>query len=859
MRKAIIIGALVVILPFIQVIMSQPSKYEGKIVKKIEFEGLSNVAEEDLLFVMKTTMGYPLRAREVRNDIKKIVEKGKLSNVEIEIDEFEDGVRLKFKCTERPIIKDIEFKGHDKVPETELTQTVTVKEGDILRKDFLENSVKLIKEKYVSEGLFNSVVSYRVIPIKKDEKSVKVQFIIDEGEEIKIKKISILGAKNIYVKELKKVMETKEDGLFKDGAFKSEDYEEDKAKIIAYYRQEGYLDAEIIEDRVEYQWENPNKKDKRCIFITIKIREGEKYYFDKYTLNIIPEKDKPVFTPSQVKENFELRKSGEVFNHTKFQKDRQAISFNYASKGYIFARVIPDQRTTERVVQVKGKAEKRKFVAIDFTIDEGSQAYIDTIIIKGNKKTKDRVIRREIVIKEGELFDSRKMQVSREKVYNLGYFKEVNIDVRPGSREGYMNLIVDVEEQPTGTISLGGGYGTSSGFSIFADVGEKNLFGNGQQVNVKFEYGPDRSSITLSFYDRWLLNYPIGISTSVNYSLYNLRTSTTIFPNFADEAEYKKESLGYSLGLSYRFLYYYSVGFSWSHAFSRLKDSTGNIAEEIKLSEKLGFQEKRTIGVFAYHDNIDNYLNPTSGFKLGVSVGFTGGNMLGGDDHYVKVDPDFELYYSPFHLPFLKEYPVVFQFRANGTFLASPINRGRLSSRKNYFANPWIEPEDRLFLGGPETIRGWDLYDSQFPQSWGDVGLFHRLMYGAEMRFPIHPRLLWFAAFFDAGALYSDRYWERKLALSQTTALNTYSTYQNNTYLYILAFDRASNDLYTIDKFFRHNMLSYFRYSYGFGFRVQIPMMPLRFWFGKKLVFERGKFRGKGGLKFQFSIGDIRF
>ncbi len=145
---------------------------------------------------------------------------------------------------------------------------------------------------------------------------------------------------------------------------------------------------------------------------------------------------------------------------------------------------------------VKGKKVKRKFVAVEFVIEEGSQAYVDMIIIKGNKKTKDKVIRREIVIKEGELFDSRKLQLSREKVYNLGFFKQVNIDVRPGSREGYMNLIVDVEEQPTGTISLGGGYGTTSGFSIFADVAENNLLGNGQRVGVRFEYGPERTSIS---------------------------------------------------------------------------------------------------------------------------------------------------------------------------------------------------------------------------------------------------------------------------------------------------------------------------------------------------------------------------
>ena len=121
---------------------------------------------------------------------------------------------------------------------------------------------------------------------------------------------------------------------------------------------------------------------------------------------------------------------------------------------------------------VKGKAEKRKFVRIDFEIEEGSQAYIENIFIKGNVKTKEKVIRRELLIKEGELFNSFKMQISREKIFNLGFFKQVNFDVRPGSREGYMNLIVDVEEQPTAPFRWGR-LRPTSGFSIFADIGEQ--------------------------------------------------------------------------------------------------------------------------------------------------------------------------------------------------------------------------------------------------------------------------------------------------------------------------------------------------------------------------------------------------
>jgi outer membrane protein insertion porin family len=855
MRTRFLTAALLAVLFAMPILHSQPSKYEGKPVKKILFEGLNNTNEDDLLYVMKTTVGYPLRAIEVREDIKKIFKKGNFESITVEIEEFMDGVRLKFICRERPVVKEVVFRGLDEVTENDLSTIIPVKSGGFIRKDFLEKSVAIIKKKYDDEGLFNAIVNYEVKPASGDDESnVRVIFTIDEGEVVRVRKISILGPRVLGQREVKSVMETSEKGLFKSGEFKSDVWEEDKGKLIAYYRHHGYLDAQIIDEKIEYEWLNPEKKEKRGIFITLKVSEGERYYFDGYSVRIEGVPGETVYTPKQIMRDFEQTRKGKVFNDTLFQSDRQMISMMYATKGYIFARVIPERKVTEREVTVKGKTEKRKFMAVEFVIEEGSQAYIDMIIIKGNKKTKDKVIRREVLLKEGDLFDSRKLQLSREKVYNLGFFKQVNIDVRPGSREGYMNLVVDVEEQPTGTISLGGGYGTTSGFSIFADVAENNLLGYGQRVGVRFEYGPARTSITLSFNERWLFNQPIGLSTSIFYNLYNVTSNQTVFTSIEDEASYKREAFGYAVGLSYRFLDYHSVGTSWSHAFTRVKNPSGNSSEEIYYLQKLGFQEKRAITVFLAHDSKDNYLNPTRGASIDLSAMFTGGQVLGGSDHYIKISPSAYVYFSPFHLPFLKSHPCVFEFRASGDFIVRPFNSGSVRRKQPYLTiasllgsydlkDPWLEPEDRLNLGGPETLRGWDYYDKKFPESWQKVGLFHRILYGVEFRVPIHPRMLWLALFFDAGSLWSDPFWEQHLSREN---------------LNLVVRDLATKDLQRIQNFKNVNFLSYFKYSYGFGFRIQIPMMPLRFWFGRKMIYD-GRFKSMGGLTFQFGIGDMRF
>ncbi len=822
-----------------------PEKYEGKIVKEIKVFGLTNLDPVDITDQMKTTVGYPLRASEVRNDIKSVFKEYKLRNIEILIEEYKKGVRLRIFCRESPVIDSIEFKGMDHFQLTDLSDAIPLKETEIFRKDFLERSIQIIKRKYDEDGYFNAVITYKIEKLEEDN-AVKIIFLVDEGEEIKVEKISILGVKSVDPEDLIDLMDTKEAGFLEDGFFKKQVYEEDKGKIIAYLKELGYLNAQIVEDSIEYEWENPLLKEKRVIYIIIKINEGLKYYFDKYTVHIESKKgEDTVFKKEDFFEEFSLRKHGEIFNNTKFLKDRQMISFLYASKGYIFSRVVPKRTITEESVTVDGKTVKRKFVKIDFTIKEGKQAYIESIIIKGNKKTKEHVIRREIIIKEGELFDSRKVQISRERIYNLGFFKQVNFDVRPGSTERHMNLIVDVEEQPSGTISLGGGYGTTSGFSIFADLAENNLLGNGQRVGIKFEYGPLRESVTLSFNERWLLGYPIGFNSSLFYNLYRQKDSS-IFSNTDETAEHEIKVVGYTVGLSYRFFYYYEVGTRWRHSFKKYDNPSGNSTDEVFLNAALGVQEKRTQSFYLYRNSKDNYMNPTSGSKIGFAVSFTGGNILGGEDHFIRYSPEMNFYYSPFHLPFLKTHPCVIELRGNGTFLGKPIGSSKLNREKPYSENPWLEYEDRLKIGGPETIRGWDYFDNSLPKSWSDVGLHHRILYGIEFRVPIHPQMLWVAFFFDAGSLWTDGFWEKQLTQEKRSVVDE---------------DKEKGLLYDIRDIFsdRVHLMSYFRYSYGFGFRIQIPMMPLRFWFGRKMIYDDGSFKEISNFTFQFAIGDMRF
>jgi len=850
MNKFVTTILIIFIFSGISYLSGQTSKYEGKIVKKISFTGVTNTDEKDLLFEMKTTVGHPLKYLEMKEDIKKVYKKGKFKSLSVDIEEYKGGVRLRFNCEELPMVKELIFKGIDEFSDTDLSEAIVIKAGSAYRKDLVEKSIEIMKKKYHEEGLFNAVIKYKITKIKKTN-HVNVTFIIDEGEEITVEKITILGARKIYHKDLQGLMDTKEKWLMSDGTFKQDVYNKDKSKIIGFYKQSGYLDARIIEDKVTYEWLNPLKKEKRVIYIVIKIFEGDKYYFDKYTLKIIPNKGKkPVFKKDFFFKNFKLNKRGQIFNNTMFLQDRQLISMSYGNRGYIFTRIVPRRTISIQNVKVKkGKTfvmEKRKYVKIAISVTEGAQAYIDQIIIKGNKRTQDKVIRRELLIKPGELFSSGKMQISRQKVFNLGFFKEVNFEVRPGSREGYMNVIIDVVEQHSGTISMGGGYGTTSGFSIFADIAENNVMGTGQRVGIKFEYGPLRYSTKVTYANRWMFDIPLGFNAQIFNYQYQYTTGS-IFPNTAVQATYDVMSIGYSLGVSYRFLTFVTTGISWTHSWKWYMNPSGNCPSEIYEHVASQDNPKTTIQPYIFFDNKNNYLNPSKGIRAGFTIGFTGGIPGLSKDHFIKYKPEFEGYFSFFHLPFLKTHPVVFQFRLNGSFTGMPMTSAWLDSSQPATTNEWVEYEDRLTVGGPETVRMYDYLDPTLPSSWTTVGLYHRIQFGIEMRFPIHPQMLWMAFFFDAGAVWSDYNWESRMSTTNLTTLQG---------------DIAAGNVMRIQDFFSDfgKTMGYFKYSFGFGFRIQIPMMPLRFWWGWKLQFENGQpIVDMTDIRFQFQIGDYRF
>jgi len=1021
-------------------IESRIQDYTGKKIKSIKIYGINVISEYDVRDSLPFKEGSILKEQDFNTAVQNLYNTGNFENVKIYAKLLNEGeVQINIVLKELPRIEEIKIIGEEGLYEADLKTLLPFKEGDVYNPQDVKNGVDVLKTKYLKEGYFLATIWYKT-EIKDD--GVYVRYYIDEGKNIPISKINIIGLKNLNPNEILSILEQKEEGFFEDGIFQESKFEEDKFRIIAYAKSKGYVNAEIDPDgtNFEIRWKNPKKKEEgRVVIVNYKIIEGEIRYFGGYSIEHDPlyinrelnppeRKDKskirPVYEPSVLLMmlEFQPENAGDIFDETRFFRDRNTLQLAYSTQGYVFAQIQPyytnfpltkeninKYKLCQKIEIPKTEEEKNcKNIAnsldleklemllkkdprnegiilrhVHFVIRENNRAYIENIIIKGMTKTKEKVIRRQLLIKEGQLFNSALVEKSRERIYNLGYFKEVNLEMRPGSDDKHMNLIISVEEQPTGSITLGGTYGTQSGFSVFTELGENNLFGTGQRISGRLQYGPNVRTISVSWTEPWFYekcenitgrywffkqksfdeapdfktliilidNFknenptlatslelaikdeleikdfsavktvpietldklkwkirtklygfvskeeqcyrsvpePWSLSLYAGYSSQKLETSAINISNDPYDLyerafyDYNAFSLGVGVG--------HALGIYWSH-YHRYSPSWSTISKPTALADNtviqranIGWQFKSSLTNGLSYSSIDNYLNPTRGSNFDISIE-TVGQFLGGDDHFNRYKILFMNYQLLGDYTFgglirnykLKRWAITLESRFSFTFTheTTPINK-----KQNKESNPYLERSDKLFLGGYETIRGYDYgNDRQFPQPWSQFGGVNHLLLGSfEFRFPIEPTTLWFVMFLDAGGGYINlgeltgnekeyvqKYKEnvRKLfegrTITEIYLTDKYDTIRNTKYFYDSRTDWNDPSRYVLSQ--RNVALDRLLYSVGVGIRVQIPVLPIRLFLAQKRYYKNGQILPipkDDKFNFVFGIGDYRF
>ncbi len=614
-------------------------------IKDIRFEGLLHLSPTIAKEMVGIGVGEPLDIEKIDRAIKKFYAQGYFKDIWVE---EEDGV-VTFHFKEKPLIAQIEVVGYLQNKKEELPQILGIKKGDIYDKRAVTRAIERIKQKARSEGYFDTVVE--VDTEKVGENSVKLTLLVNKGEKIIIDTLTLCGMKVFDKDDIEDVVANRERHKYfgwligvDSGEVKLDELPLDSARIKNLYMTEGYLDAEVSDPLLRVDFDNYRAK------LRYHIKEGRRYVVAKVEIEQLQE----VVDPKKLQEELKLQ-LGKVFNIEKMRKDMERIRRAIADRGYAFVRIVPDF-----------KKENGK-VFIRYLIDPGEKVYIRDVIIAGNQRTLDRVIRREVYLAPGDLYSYTDLQDSRNALRRTGFFSKVNIEERRVD-ENHMDLIVNVEEMPTGNIMVGGGYSTYEGFIINAAINDKNIFGSGINGQLSIDYSSKSLRFNLGIYNPRVFDSDY----SLGFNAYNTRF---------EYYDYTQDRKGASISVGRKLTRYLSASLTYAYEQNELSDVN---------FDNIYFQEgKYTKSAFipsVTFDNTDDYYLPRSGVSVTASIEYAG---VGGDEKFIKAYVRGGYYYG---LEDLIDYDLIL----------------RVKGRVGYINdNGYLPVFEKFYLGGIRSLRGY--------------------------------------------------------------------------------------------------------------------------------------------------------
>ena len=671
-------------------------------IDSLSITGNKRIETDAILAVIESQKGMIFDPEALNKDLRSIYEMGFFEDVQIEVEDGPGGKIVTFKVSEKPSIGKITFEGNKKIDKEDLEKVVGIRKYVILNRTAIKDSMERLRDHYHQEGYHNVEVRERIEELPNNE--VALTYHITEGDKVFIREIRFIGNVSFDDDDLKDVMKTSEKGFFsffsKSGNLDRKKLESDISKINSFYHNNGYIKAQVGEPDISYQ------KDEGLI-ITITINEGPQYTLRKVSLK-----------GDLIKETDELYKAlkitqEKVYNGEVVRSDALKLSEIYANEGYAYADIA-------RQIE---EDDKEHTVDITYRILKGEKVKFERIEITGNDKTRDKVIRRELQVVEGGYFSAQKLQRSAQNLHRLGFFEEVQVDTKPGSTDEDMMLDINVQERPTGMLSLGVGYSSVEKAMGIFQVSENNLFGRGQSLSARVSVSTLSTRYIVSFIEPWLFGKPLSAGIDIYDWEYEYN-------------EYTKDStggnlrFGFPLGLDFTrgsVIYTYDDAEIW--------DISETAAQAIKDMEGRNVTSSMTFGVS--RDSRDRRFNATRGSVNVLSVEYAGG-FLGGDNYFTKYKARSALFF-----PFF--WDTAFSVQGRWGFVEQRSG-GQL---------PVYE---KFRLGGMNTVRGFE-YESISPldPDTGDrIGGEKMMAYNLEFRFPfVKEQGVMGVLFFDAGNVFT--------------------------------------------------------------------------------------------------------
>lgn len=680
-------------------------------VDSVEFTGNRKVESEAISEKLGTRPDMMLDNYLLRKDLSRIYEMKYFEEVEAFHKISGDKNILLFKLKEKPIISKITFSGNDEISEDDLKGQIKTKEFNILDVSTLKNDVLLLQKHYEEKGYFLALASYSVT--ENINGSVDVKFKIKEWDKVRVKKITFLGNKEIKDEELKNFMQTREESYFSflsgSGNFKEINFQTDVERLKYFYKTRGYLQINIQNPEVTAS------EDKKWIFITVRLQEGPQFSVNNISFN-----GEVLFTEQEMMEKLKL-KSGDIYNEENLRLDIQTLTEMYQDKGYAFANVL---RTLE-VVPGENKVD------VIFSFEKGVIAYFGKITMKGNTKTRDKVIRRELRIHEGEMYSGSKLRTSKDNVNRLGFFQPESVVFNTITRKGTDNILdveISIKERPTGQISLGAGYSTATQGFVQASIAQNNFRGLGQNINMNLSYSNRQQIYNVGFTEPYL--FDTKWTAGGDY----YQTVSYFIRSFA----YRKHGADVRVGHPI---------FEYTRLFLTYRYEDNKVSEVINtaIDESVENGSASSLQASIVRDKRNNIFEPSNGYYASSALEYTG---LGGTMRWLKADVE-----GRYYKPIIGD--LVLRTRMNISQLFKTTERN-------------IPRVEKFSMGGARNMRGYNLEDigprrfafnknTQRQDIFNFGGLFS-VLGTVELEHPLikEAGLKW-VVFYDAGNVYEKR------------------------------------------------------------------------------------------------------
>ena len=680
-------------------------------IKSIEYKDVNKISPQILNETLNMNVGDRLDEDKLNSAVTQFYKYGYFEDIQV----INNDGNLKLIFKEKPSIASIEIKGYkSRAEDVDTLKTILkLKKGSM----YTEKRVKEAKDKLLgmleSEGYINSVVETEVEKI--NEQSLKLIFNVNKGDEIIIKKANYHGSDNLEQDDFDLVTANKEIEFASwwfgqnDGEVKIDQLKYDARRINDLYYEKGYLDAQVKEPFLDIDF--ASNQAKLDFFIT----EGEKYTTNSIKIYL----DSSIVDPATIYPEMKLI-VGNTFNIKKLRADQDYIRTQVANQGYAFTEVKFDLI----------KNEKEQLVDVVYNVIPGKKVYINDVKISGNTKTLDRVIRRDVYLAPGDLYNLTDFKDSTNKLKRSRFFEDVQIEEKRVS-DDKLDIIVKVTEAATGSLMLGGGYGSYDKFMVNGSINEVNLFGSGLGVGLSADLSARTSKFELS------LKNP-----AINDSDYNGEVEIHSTESEINRKSYDStiDTKGFSVGLGRQLFRDFYAGARYRLDFvSENYDYDADNTVPLDRRYKSQDYTSSSIPPYINFDNTDDFYFPREGIKAGTSLEYAG---IGGDSKYLKSTTYAKYFYS---LEDLTELDWVLRFKTQVKILVD---------------NGQINQGDSLYLGGPKTLRGYKSY--AFPQNEsGEITDPYKNMWAnsAEISFPLIPsaKMRW-GLFYDYGMIGQDTF-----------------------------------------------------------------------------------------------------